>query len=163
MRVAARSCARVGRQAGRPIEDYGVEADKRYFMTKNDVIGHNADLIATAAKMLKSRPKHMLQVSADPAHPSYKFLINCSNVDRIDLFVNDRPELSLEISGRQTGLPVELARPAPAGSVKVNGYRKGTLVVSARDERGLEQKVRGKPQGRGRSRARTRRPSRSKR
>jgi C-terminal processing protease CtpA/Prc len=163
MRVAARSCARVGRQAGRPIEDYGVEADKRYFMTKNDVVGHNADLIATAAKMLKSRPKHMLQVSADPAAPSHKFSINCSNVDRIDLFVNDRPALSLEVSGSQTRLPVKLPRPAPAGSVRANGYRKGMLVVSARDERGLEQKVRGKPQGLGRSRAPTRRPSRSKR
>jgi hypothetical protein len=133
MRVAARRCTRVGGRSGTPVEDYGVVADIRYFMTKEDVVGNNPDLIATAANILKSRPQQTLRLTPDSSSPSQKFAIDYSNVDRIDLFVNDRPVLSQEVSAGPGRWPVQLPFAATAGSVlRASGYRQGELVVSTR-------------------------------
>ncbi len=133
MRVAARRCTRVGGRSGTPVEDYGVVTDTRYFMTKEDVVGNNADLIAAAANILKSRPKQTLRLAPDSANPSQKFAIDYSNVDRIDLFVNDRPVLSQAVSAGPGHWPVQLPFAATAGSVfRASGYRQGELVVSTR-------------------------------
>ena len=133
MRVAARRCTRVGGRSGTPVEDYGVVTDIRYFMTKQDVVGNNADLIAAAANILKSHPKQTLRLTPDSANPSQKFAIDYSNVDRIDLFVNDRPVLSQEVAAGPGRWPVQLPFAATAGSVfRASGYRQGELVVSTR-------------------------------
>ena len=133
MRVAARRCTRVASRSGLPVEDYGVVADVRYFMTSRDVIGNNDDLIAAAAAMLARLPVQSLRLTADAADPLQKFALDCTDVDRVDVFVNDRPALSLPVSGNQAGMPIVLPFAAPAGSVVgAYGYRKGELVVSTR-------------------------------
>lgn len=133
MRVAARRCTRVGSRSGIPVEDYGVVSDTRYLMTKNDVINHNPDLIAAAAKILKTLPNQSLQLIPDTADPHQTFDIAFSNIDRIDLFVNDRPALSKEIPDQKGHATTVLPFAAPAGSFLIaNGYRKGELVVSTR-------------------------------
>jgi hypothetical protein len=133
MRVAIRRSTRVGNRAGLPLEDYGVTSDDRYLMTKADVVGYNADLIATAAEILKQKPTQTLQLKAQASDPLRKFVIDCSNIDRIDLYVNDRPAVSQEVSGDQTGLTIVLPFAAPAKSaIKAQGYRQGNFVVSTR-------------------------------
>jgi len=133
MRVAARRCTRVGSRSGIPVEDYGVVTDMRYFMTKEDVVSNNQNLKAAAAKFLKALPNQALRLTSDPAEPHQKFSVECSNIDRIDLFVNDRPTLSSEVPASQSHVPVRLPFPAPGGSVvSANGYRKGEFVVSTR-------------------------------
>jgi C-terminal processing protease CtpA/Prc len=133
MRVAARRCTRVGSRSGIPVEDYGVVTDVRYFMTKKDVVDENDDLIAAAAKILEPLPKYTLRLTSDSSDPLKTFMIDCSSVDRIDLFVNDRPALSREVSGNQTGLSVPLPFAATAGSILyAKGYREGKLVVNTR-------------------------------
>jgi Peptidase family S41 len=133
MRVAARRCTRVGSRSGIPVEDYGVVPNVRYFMTRQDVVGNNEDLIAAAGQILKSLPKQALRLTPDLADPLQKFSIDCFNVDRIDLFVNDRPAFSQQVSGSQAGHPIHLPFAATAGSVvSANGYRQGELVVSTR-------------------------------
>jgi hypothetical protein len=102
-------------------------------MTKADVVGNNADLIAAASKILKSRLNQTLRLMPDKSEPYQHFFIDCSYIDRIDLFVNDRPALSLEVSGNQIGMPIKLPFAAPAGSVvKANGYREGKMCVNTR-------------------------------
>jgi C-terminal processing protease CtpA/Prc len=141
MRVAIRRSTRVGSRSGIPVEDYGVTSDVRYLMTKADVVGNNNDLKAAAAKILKGLPTQTLGLKPDPSDPLRKFLVDCSNIDRIDLFVNDRPALSQEVSRKQAGLPVVLPFAAAAGSVvAAKGYREEVfqgdrqevLVVSTR-------------------------------
>src|SRR5258706_12353351 len=133
MRVTGRRCTRVGSRSGTPVEDYGVVADIRYFMPKQDVVGNNADLKAAAANILKSHPKQTLRLTPDSANPSQKFAIDYSNVDRIDLFVNDRPVLSREVAAGPGRWPVQLPFAATAGSVfRASGYRQGGLGVSTR-------------------------------
>jgi C-terminal processing protease CtpA/Prc len=133
MRVAARRCTRVGTRSGIPVEDYGVASDVRYLMTKTDVVGNNTDLIAAAARILKQLPKQTLRLAPDATDPRQKFTLDCSNLDRVDLFVDDRPAVSLKISGTQAGVPVELPFAATAKSVlNASGYRAGDLVVTTR-------------------------------
>jgi C-terminal processing protease CtpA/Prc len=133
MRVAARRCTRVGTRSGIPVEDYGVVADVRYLMTKTDVVGNNTDLIAAAATLLQRLPRQTLRLAPAAADPRQTFTIDCSNVDRVDLFVGDRPAVSLQVSGNQTGLSVTLPFSARAGSVlNAQGYRAADLVVTTR-------------------------------
>jgi hypothetical protein len=57
--------------------------------------------------------------------------ITSSNVDRVDLLVDDRPVLSQDLSAAATDVP--LPRPLAAGSMVVaQGYRQGVLVSNAR-------------------------------
>jgi Peptidase family S41 len=133
MRVAARRCTRVRTRSGIPVEDYGVVSDIRYLMTKTDVVGNNTDLIAAAAKILKPLSRQALRIAPDAADPRQKFTVDCSNVDRVDVFVDDRPAVSLTLSGNQAGLPVTLPFAATAGSVlNASGYRAADLVVTTR-------------------------------
>jgi hypothetical protein len=102
-------------------------------MTREDVVGNNSDLIAAAANILKSRPKQTLRLAPDPANPSQKIAIDYSNIDRIDLSVNDRPVLSQDVSAGPGHWQVQLPFAATAGSVlRASGYRQGELVVSTR-------------------------------
>jgi peptidase S41-like protein len=133
MRVAARRCTRVGPRSGIPVEDYGVVSDIQYFMTRKDVVENNDELIAAAAKILAGKPKQSLKVSADAADPRQTFVIECSNVERVDLFVGDRPAASEAIAAGQNRVPVKLPFAASAGStVFAEGFRGGKLVVTAR-------------------------------
>jgi Peptidase family S41 len=133
MRVAARRCTRVGSRSGIPVEDYGVVANIRYYMTRADVVNNNENLIAAAAKILQQLPTQTLRLTPEPASPLQNFTIECSNVDRVDLFVDERPALSQEVSGNHFKGSVLLPFAAAKGSViRANGYRKRELVVSYR-------------------------------
>jgi C-terminal processing protease CtpA/Prc len=52
MRVALRRCIRVGKNAGRPLEEFGVIPDERHFMTRTDLLDNNRDLILHAVEIL---------------------------------------------------------------------------------------------------------------
>jgi Peptidase family S41 len=133
--VAALRCTRVGSRSGIPVEDYGVVAEDRYYMTKADVLGRNENLIAAAANILKSKSPapRSLRLKADPAGPLQKFTIQCSNIDRVDLFVDGRAAFSRVVSVDQFEGSIQLPFAAADGSVVgAKGYRDGELVVSFR-------------------------------
>ena len=131
MRVAARRCTRVGSRSGNPVEDYGVIPDDRYYLTKADVVDHNADLIAAAAKIIKGLPKQTIRLTPVATAPLQQFSVDVSNVDRFDISLNDRPVVSQDVTAASVTVTLPLA--ATAGSVlTANGYRKGKLVVSTR-------------------------------
>jgi len=91
MRVAARRSTRVGTRAGVPLEDLGVTPDERYFMTRDDLLNGNVDLIAYAAKLLEARPRQTLKVETVGAAPVAQVRVTATKVDRVDLYVDDRP------------------------------------------------------------------------
>ena len=129
MRVAARRSTRVGSRAGVPLEDLGVTPDERYFMTRDDLLNGNTDLIAHAAKLLSKRPRQVLQVEAGGNPPVAQLKVTTSNVDRVDIHVDGRPVASVDVTASQT--LIALPKPVAAGRVVANGYRGGELVVSA--------------------------------
>ena len=129
MRVAARRSTRVGGRSGVPLEDLGVVPDERYFMTRDDLLKRNIDLIAHAAKLLSERPRQVLQVEAGGNPPVAQLKVTAANVDRVDIHVDGRPVASVDVTASPTLIP--LPKPVAAGRVVANGYRAGELVVSA--------------------------------
>ena len=128
MRVAARRSTRVGIRAGMPLEDLGVMPDERYFMTRNDLLNGNTDLIAHAAKLLSKRPRQV-PGSQRGNPPVAQLKVTAANVDRVDIHVDGRPVASVDVTASPTLIP--LPKPVAAGQVVANGYRGGELVVSA--------------------------------
>ena len=132
MRVAARRSTRVGERSGVPLEDLGVVPDERYYMTRKDLLERNADLIAHAAKILKSKPSQALRLATTGSAPFGRVEVTCSNVDRVDLFVDGRPVASSDV-GSGDSIPITLPKPVrPRNRVEAFGYRKGELVVRTR-------------------------------
>jgi hypothetical protein len=131
MRVAIRRSTRVGKRSGVPLEDLGVVPDKHYLMTLNDVLNHNADLIAFAAQELAGKAKQTLRMTKAATAPTQKLKIDVDNIDRLDLMIGDRPLLSRNVTSGQS--EINLPDMVPPGSVLLGrGYHSGKLVVSAR-------------------------------
>jgi hypothetical protein len=96
-----------------------------------DVLGHNTDLIAAAAKMLSDLPKQTLSLTPVAAAPLQQFAVDCTNIDRLDLFANGRPVVSQNVTA--DSFPIALPVPETAGTIlSAKGYRRGELVVSTR-------------------------------
>jgi hypothetical protein len=131
MRVAALRCTRVGDRTGLPVEDYGVASNPRYYMTKADVVEHNEDLIAAAARLLNTLPKQSLRLAPVAGAPGHQYTVDCANIDRLDLMLNGRPVVSQDV----TAPSFTVSRPAPATAgiiLEARGYRQGELVVGTR-------------------------------
>ncbi|MBI3272512.1 MAG: peptidase S41 [Planctomycetes bacterium] len=131
MRVAIRRSTRVGARSGVPLEDLGVVPDERHFMTRDDLLEHNTDLIAHAGRLLAGKRSHSLQMGRLGAVSVTGLILTARNIDRVDLMVNDRPVLS----HNQTGgvMEVQLPKPAPSGTlISAQGFENGVLVSSVR-------------------------------
>ena len=61
--LAMRRSIRVGARDGRPLEELGVAPDHRHYMTKNDLLNRNSDLVKRAARLLETKPIYSLAVS----------------------------------------------------------------------------------------------------
>jgi hypothetical protein len=130
MRVAARRSTRVGELAGVPLEDLGVVPDERHFMTRADLLDHNVDLIAHAARLLAAQPSQTLTVEAIGSSPLTQLRVTSTNIDRVDVLADGRPVQSTDVTS--SPLTVRLPNPVSAGQLVVRGYRRNALVVSAR-------------------------------
>lgn len=64
LRVAVRRTLRVGSNAGELVEDFGVEPDMTYTMTRRDVLEGNADLIQRLISVLREQPAFRVRASA---------------------------------------------------------------------------------------------------
>jgi hypothetical protein len=133
MRVAARRSTRVGQQSGVPLEDLGVVPNLPHYMTRSDVLNHNVDLIARAAQILAGKPKQTLRVTPVGGGPLQRLKIESYNLDRIDVLVNGRFALSLDVSSETSDIALP-AVVAAGTDLKVHGYRGGDLVVSTRSQ-----------------------------
>ena len=107
MLVAVRRSIRVGRHAGRPLEEFGIVPDRRHHMTKRDVLESNDDLIMRAARILMKKPKYALSVRPfKPKDGSRGVVINAvskieppdsrKNISRLDVYLDGRPYKSLD-------------------------------------------------------------------
>ena len=133
MRVAIRRNLRVRAQAGTPLEDLGVKPDKIHNMTRNDLLKKNVDLIEEAGQML-SKQKHRIytldaQIKSELSG-DYTGTATTKNLNRLDVYVNDRPLHSLSIkNGVHT---FTLPKLSASSIVELKGYKRGELVASRR-------------------------------
>src|SRR6267378_2719549 len=100
--VAVRRSIRVGRQAGRPLEELGITPDVRHHMTKRDLLKANDDLIRKAARILEKKPIYSLSVKPSRWKNGFRELLvragskiqsgaKVQNIARLDVCVAGRP------------------------------------------------------------------------
>lgn len=131
MRVAIRRTLRVGVAAGTPVEDLGVVPDERHWMTRRDVEDDNDDLLAHAVSLLSADPARELGVEGTVgADGVLALVVTTAGIDRLDVWLDERPVRSVDVTKRVTRLRV------PAGGarrLRLEGYSGGRLVASRRE------------------------------
>ncbi len=125
---AVRRVTRVGRNAGVPIEDLGVQPDAKHLISRRDVLERNVDLINAAAKLLHKRRKYRLQarkVNGRRCRVAY------TNIDRLDMYLDDRPLKSVPLRGGSLAFTMP-ARLGGAKQLRLFGFDSGCLAVATR-------------------------------
>jgi hypothetical protein len=121
--MAARRATRgAGAAAGTAIEDVGVRGHRTYAMTKADLTGSNEDLLAFCGKILAGLPSTALRV-APAAGNAPEITVSTRALDRLDLFADERPAGSRDVTDGDTVLEV----PVPWAVLEVRGYARQTL------------------------------------
>jgi hypothetical protein len=132
MRVSMRRTLRVGKRAGAPLEDLGVVPNKRHFLTRNDLINGNVDLLNEAGALLESLPARELQVTVKRASPKQATVVaRAKAMTRLDVYVDDRPMSSVDLDGAEKTVDVSTGG-APAPMLEVRGFDEGRLVARYR-------------------------------
>jgi len=128
MRVSIRRTLRVGKRAGTPVEDLGVQPDRVVALTKNDLVNGNVDLLDAVGQVLNDLELRRLEVMPDelPATGEVEVTVDTDNFGRLDVVVDDRPWTSLDV---RRG-PNMITLPADAGHVRFEGWSARKLVIS---------------------------------
>lgn len=132
MRVSVRRTLRVGQRAGTPVEDLGVIPDHRHFMTRNDLLEQNVDLINKAGELLAALPVRALTVSVQPTSPTQAAVVaNTQGISRLDVYLADRPIQSSDVQEGQATFAI--TKPDAAGiDLEIRGFDAGQLVARYR-------------------------------
>ncbi|MEZ5864862.1 MAG: S41 family peptidase [Geminicoccaceae bacterium] len=112
LRVAARRCVRTGSFDGLPIEELGIRADKLHRMTEADVLEDNRDLKAAAIALIADQPARWLEAELVTGQAGRTVEVTATGLDRVDVFVDDRPLTSLDSTQRKAS-PCVLPCPGP--------------------------------------------------
>jgi hypothetical protein len=129
MRVSIRRTVRVGPQSGTPVEDLGVVPDTLHRMTRRDLLEGNIDLLDHAGRLLKGLAPHAVSLAeAMPADGALHLKVMVKNVDRVDVYLDQRPRASIDMTDGQADVTVTGA--ASARSARLEGFAGGQLVAS---------------------------------
>jgi hypothetical protein len=132
MSVAIRRSLRVGVNAGTEVEDLGIKPNFRHKMTRNDLLNGNADLIERAGTLLAGMSVRVLSgVVQQKSAGAFTLELTTKNVDRVDIAVNWRPALSVNVSDGTKRVEIPVA-PTANAIVILEGYLADTLVAARR-------------------------------
>ncbi|MBY5523584.1 S8 family serine peptidase [Rhizobium leguminosarum] len=140
MRVAIRQCLRVGTRAGALLEDFGVVPDEIHRPTRADVMEGDRELLARAAELLSKEPRRQIGVAVgagDPGKPGFRLVtINTVGLSRLDFYVEDRPEGSIDLNPDADGASL-LTLPMKIGAnIHLAGFIRAGDPVAAAVHRG---------------------------
>ncbi len=128
MRVSIRRTLRVGDRAGTPVEDLGVQPDQCHFMTRNDLLHGNADLIDRAAELLAALPLRQLSVTLNRSGSNLTIETQTQGISRLDIYLDGRPVESHDVAeGCQT---FELPLTEGQTVLMLAGFSDGVQVAS---------------------------------
>jgi hypothetical protein len=130
LRVAIRRTLRVGELSGTPVEDLGVRPDSTHQMTRNDLLEGNVDLLDAAGALLAAMPNRRLDVSTSLAGTTLTVELDVEGLDRVDLYLDDRPISSEDLTGEP--ISITITDVAPGQLLRADGYDTGNLVASRR-------------------------------
>ncbi|MHC5823618.1 MAG: hypothetical protein ACYT04_49245, partial [Nostoc sp.] len=126
---------RVGQRMGTPIEDLGTVPDNLHYMTKSDLLNGNTDLINHAVSILAKMPVRELSTEVNSAENNIlTCTIKTKNISRLDIFIDNRPQQSLDINDGTTQLTIKF--PEDASTLDLQGYDKKQLVAACRKKLG---------------------------
>jgi hypothetical protein len=109
MRVAIRRSLRVRDQAGTPVEDLGISPDVRHYMTKEDLLNDNIDVITKASEILASLPVYTLSAEIKSStEENLTVEIRTKNITRVDVYLDGRPRSSQDVRDGTTQFDVKL-------------------------------------------------------
>lgn len=130
MRVAIRRSLRVGKRAGTPVEDLGVIPNERHYMTREDILNSNVDLINKAGSMLAAiTPVRGLKVNVNMSSPTQAVVVaDTQEITRLDVYLADRPIKSLDVEGGQSTFHVPKTNSAQV-TLEIKGFD-GTQLVA---------------------------------
>jgi C-terminal processing protease CtpA/Prc len=123
MRIAIRRTTRVKDNSGVVLEDLGVKPDEVHRLTRADIFEDNRDLIAHAAGMLRNQPAR--QLNAIRREQDATWQLQTRNIDRVDVFGDGRPVVSVDVNGQ----PVEVSVPHAPQALRLDGYFRTSLVA----------------------------------
>jgi hypothetical protein len=129
LRVAIRRTLRVGKLAGTPVEDLGVKPHETHRMTKADLLDGNVDLLNRAGALLAALPVRRLDLKTSVSGTTLTVAIDAQSIDRVDLYLDDRPISSEDLSGP---LGIDILEVTPGQLLRADGYQTGSLVASRR-------------------------------
>ena len=132
MRVSIRRTLRVGARMGTPVEDLGVVPDRIHEMSRRDLLDHNVDLIRAAAAELAARPVYALAVvERTVAGNDVTVQVETEGFDRLDVYLNRRPQRSVAVVDGRNSVLVERGGNAPA-ELLLHGFSGDALVAARR-------------------------------
>jgi hypothetical protein len=130
MRAAIRRSLRVGAAAaGALLEDVGVLRDRRHRFTRADLLHGNIDLMRAAGGLLATAETRRLDITASTASEALDLHLDTLGIDRVDVYINDRPATSADVADGTT--TITLARPADTvTTLRIEGYLDSRFVAA---------------------------------
>jgi hypothetical protein len=130
LQFAARRCLRTGKHLGIPVEEIGVETETgfRHRVTRDDLVHGDVDLRKHAIRILSQLPHCHFEASISESKSGITATVRCSNVDRLDFYLDDRLAGSREF-GKQKGDALDSTRfrrgraSLKANRLKIEGFR----------------------------------------
>jgi C-terminal processing protease CtpA/Prc len=99
--LAMRRSIRVGRNSGRPLEELGIVPDDRHYMTRQDLLEGNDDLLRKAARKLRNKPVYSLSVrSFGGKRSAWGVIVSCASKVRPGKGVQKISYLDIHVNGR---------------------------------------------------------------
>jgi hypothetical protein len=134
MRVSIRRTLRVHEREGTPLEDLGVIPDYMHKMTKEDVLNGNIDLINNAASILVKLPVYKVSIDVISSNAeNITVKTETENISRLDILIDDRPQISIDIDIINNSSQFVLKRPLhEAHFLEVRGFKDGNLIAVRR-------------------------------
>ncbi|MGH9270610.1 MAG: S41 family peptidase, partial [Ilumatobacteraceae bacterium] len=119
--ISVRRATRAGGSDGLVIEDVGVRGHQTYAMTKDDLVDNNCDLLSFCAKTLASQPTTALRVTAVG---DASVVVATSGLDRLDVYVDDRPQgwLPIDTTEKSGSAETTVTVPDDWSTIELKGF-----------------------------------------
>ena len=127
MRVALRRSVRIGKYAGIPLEELGVIPDHRHYITENDLIYGDVDLMTAAAKILKAKRPYSISVQIDRKRA---LVIRTRNISRLDVYIDNYPYASKWVAEGGTTTLRNVIREGRLPRIQIAGYDSRSNLVA---------------------------------
>lgn len=116
-----------------PVEDLGITSQEKHYMTKDDTLKDNVNLINHAASILAKIP--IYKISANVTRSNGEITVDASteNIFRLDVYLGDRPQKSMDVINNSAKCILELPETG-VQFIELRGFKDNKLVAMRRVE-----------------------------